>query len=115
MHAHLQKNNSKTKANTLSSSKERNSSFFNNTDYFFSPKSSSAFIQPKLSINKPNDAYEQEADRIANAVVNNPVASSLSIQQKPISQIQRKCKACEEEENKIQKKGDASASTASPQ
>jgi hypothetical protein len=105
----------KTTLTSSFQSKERSHSFFNDTDSFFSPKNPSAFIQPKLSINKPNDAYEQEADRIANAVFNNPIASSLSIQQKPISQIQRKCKECEEEDNKIQRKGDASASTASPQ
>jgi hypothetical protein len=115
MKSHIQKALS-AKTNTTSfSSKNRDHSFFNGDKAFFSSKKSSAFIQPKLSINKPNDVCEQEADRVANAVVNSPAISPLSIQQKPIRQIQRKCKACEEEEHEIQKKGDASASTASPQ
>ena len=63
------------------------------------------FFQPKLSINAPNDIYEQEADAVAEKVV-----QSKSIQQsdtffKPvsISSIQRKCAHCEEEE-KLQRK-----------
>lgn len=59
-----------------------------------------AGIQPKLTINKPGDLYEQEADRVAEKIMhtdsisspNNFFAPSL----KP--SVQRKCAACEEEE-----------------
>lgn len=42
-------------------------------------------IQTKLTVGKPNDKYEQEADRVANQVVSNTA-------------IQRKCSACGQEE-----------------
>src|SRR3954469_22619359 len=35
------------------------------------------FIQTKLEINQPGDAYEQEADRVADAVVGMPEAPSV--------------------------------------
>jgi hypothetical protein len=53
------------------------------------------FFQAKLAINQPNDKYEQEADSIANAVVNNP-ASAPVVQQKNISNIQRQSTTDEE-------------------
>ena len=49
-------------------------------DSLQSKKEEGATIQPKLTIGKPNDQYEQEADRVANKVVNNPTPS---IQTKP--------------------------------
>jgi len=64
----------------------------------------SAFIQPKLSINNPNDSYEQEADSVADKVMR---MEDPGIQLKPlsISPIQRKCAACEEDEKKtVQRK-----------
>lgn len=75
-----------------------------------------AFFQPKLSINQPNDMYEQEADAIAEKVMRtsdsaNPAAPFF----KPaILQVQRKCAGCEEEEREVQRKeignGDINAS-----
>ena len=47
-------------------------------------------IQPKLKIGQPNDRYEQEADQVADQVMKMPVLE--------IPPVQRKCKACEEEE-----------------
>ncbi len=47
-------------------------------------------IQPKLRIGQPNDRYEQEADQVADQVMRMPSSQ--------IAPIQRKCKACEEEE-----------------
>ncbi len=47
-------------------------------------------VQPKLTIGKPNDQYEQEADQVADQVMKMPSSQ--------ITPIQRKCKACEEEE-----------------
>ncbi|MEP6844392.1 MAG: DUF4157 domain-containing protein [Panacibacter sp.] len=62
-----------------------------------------SFIQPKLTINNPNDAYEQEADAVADKVMR---MENPSIQTKPmaISSLQRKCAHCEEEEKKMQRK-----------
>lgn len=93
---------------------------------FFSEDSSSAFIQAKLSVGKPNDKYEQEADAVADHVVqrlngsengktenkSSTSEASGTVQTKPISQtitplVQAKCASCEaEEEKKLQQKGD---------
>ena len=45
-------------------------------------------VQPKLKVNKPGDKYEQEADKMAEKVMQMP--------DKQI--IQRKCAKCDEEE-----------------
>ena len=58
---------------------------------------SSAFFQPKLSIGQPNDAYEKEADSVANAVVNHKPGNAPVVQQKRISSIQRLATPMEEE------------------
>ncbi len=47
-------------------------------------------IQPKLSIGQPNDRFEQEADHVADQV--------LQMDRSQTPTIQRKCAACEEEE-----------------
>jgi hypothetical protein len=76
-------------------------------------------IQAKLSIGQPNDKYEQEADAMADKVVqrlSTPAADpskskpSGDIQAKPLAAaitplVQRKCSTCEHEE-KLQKKED---------
>ena len=68
---------------------------------FFQP-----FIQPKLTINAPGDMYEQEADAIAETIMgmqDQPGGNSFF--QPAISQVQRKCADCEEEEKKeVQRK-----------
>jgi len=48
----------------------------------------SSFFQAKPAINKPGGQYEQEADSVAHAVVNNEPASPV-VQHKKISSIQR--------------------------
>lgn len=53
------------------------------------------FFQPKLSVNQPNDRYEQEADAMADRVMR---------MSQPDSAIQRKCAHCEEEEKQIHRK-----------
>ncbi|MDR9366099.1 MAG: hypothetical protein RI575_12220 [Balneolaceae bacterium] len=85
---------------------------------FFAP----ATIQLKLQIGEPNDKYEKQADRVADAVVQMPHSAEtiqrqameeeemvqaqsleedeLQMQREPIPQ--RKCKACAEES--LQKK-----------
>ena len=59
-------------------------------------KSKATFFQAKLSVNKPGDKYEQEADTVANKVVNNTIAKPL-VQQKQISNIQRLSTSTEDE------------------
>ena len=63
-------------------------------------------IQPKLTINQPNDVYEQQADAVAEKVMQ--MNSNDTVQGKffssSISTIQRKCAHCEEEERKMQRK-----------
>lgn len=49
-----------------------------------------AFFQPKLTVNQPGDKYEQEADAMADQVMR--------------MGLQRKCKHCEEEEKRVQRK-----------
>ncbi|MGN6353650.1 MAG: eCIS core domain-containing protein [Parafilimonas sp.] len=75
------------------------------------------FFQPKLSINQPNDVYEQEADAVADKVMRmpDPSINSNSFFKPAITSIQRKCAHCEEEEKKMQRKemnGDMSAPAA---
>lgn len=74
------------------------------------PASGSFFFQPKLTINEPNDIYEQEADAVADKVMRMPAAGTNQafFRQKPapVSAIQ-KC-ACEEEE-KLQRKEEGQA------
>jgi hypothetical protein len=84
-------------------SNKRNGTFFN------------GLIQPKLTINQPNDVYEQEADAVADSVMRmaDKTSDPLFFQPVPvsISSIQRKCAACEEED-KVRMKSDALASGA---
>src|SRR5687768_1142561 len=63
-------------------------------------------VQPKLSINNPNDIYEQEAEVIADKVMRMPLNKNEAPFFRPItiSSVQRKCAACGEEENKLQRK-----------
>jgi hypothetical protein len=63
------------------------------------------FFQPKLTVNQPNDVYEQEADAMADKVMRMPDAENTKQPFfKPVlTSIQRKCKNCEEEQ-KLQRK-----------
>jgi hypothetical protein len=64
-----------------------------------------AFFQPKLAINPPNDIYEQEADAMAERVVNKPASENNHSFFKPsVVSMQRKCAQCEEEEKNMQRK-----------
>lgn len=70
---------------------------------FFNPA-----IQGKLTVNNPNDKYEQEADTMADKVMR---MEQPFIQAKPliVIPVQRKCAHCEEEEKKVQLKKDINA------
>ncbi len=64
-------------------------------------------IQKKLSIGASNDAYEVEADRVADKVVSMGNAE-VNVAQSKGSLVQRKCSACSQKEE-IQKKSLASS------
>jgi len=70
------------------------------------------FFQPKLSVNQPNDVYEQEADHVAEQVMSMNTTTSSPPFFSPVS-IQRKCAECEEEEKKLQRKETTNNNTAS--
>ncbi|MFT4156072.1 DUF4157 domain-containing protein [Parafilimonas sp.] len=83
------------------------------------------FFQPKLSINQPNDVYEQEADAVADKVMRmpDPSINNSSFFRPAITSMQRKCAHCEEEEKKmhrkeavtyIQRQDEAPAGTTAP-
>ena len=61
------------------------------------------FFQPKLTINNPNDVYEQEADAMADKVMRME-QPGMQLKPLPLTSIQRKCEHCEEEEKKMQRK-----------
>ncbi|MFM9907932.1 MAG: DUF4157 domain-containing protein [Chitinophagaceae bacterium] len=78
--------------------KKEQSSFFNkSTDQTTSKAGKSSFFQAKLSVGQPNDKYEQEADAVANAIVNHQPGNAPVVQQKKISTIQRLATPMEEE------------------
>ncbi len=63
------------------------------------------FLQAKLTVNRPGDRYEQEADRVADAVVEMPEGVSMREGGPDASRVvQRKCTACEEEDEHVQTK-----------
>ncbi len=69
------------------------------------PAKSNAFFQPKLSVNQPNDTYEQQADAMADKVMRMPFTQTGETFFKPhISSIQRKCRQCEDEEKMLHRK-----------
>ncbi len=78
----------------------------NSKTKFIQSAKNKLFFQPKLSINQPNDIYDQEADAMADKVMRMPDPSTgNNLFFKPaITSLQRKCAHCEEEEKKIQRK-----------
>ena len=78
------------------------------TSPFFKP-----VIQPKLSVNQPNDVCEQEADAMADKVMRMPGYSenNHSFFRPVISPVQRKCATCEEEGKQLQRKENHNEST----
>ncbi|MEP6844388.1 MAG: DUF4157 domain-containing protein [Panacibacter sp.] len=74
---------------------------------------SKVFIQPKLTINNPNDQYETEADAVADKVmrmespsIQTKAGNNLFFKPAPIkvNTLQRKCVHCGEDEKKMQRK-----------
>lgn len=61
-----------------------------------------SFFQPKLTINNPDDKYEQEADAMADKVMRMQ-QPGIQLQSLPVTGVQRKCAHCEEDK-KLQRK-----------
>ncbi len=97
----------------FSKSAEKTTPFFNKNIPFV--KGEQGGIQPKLTIGKPNDKYEVEADAMADKVVqrlsdpksNSPLEGSKGdvFNHSGQGAVQTKCATCEEKE-KLQKKED---------
>ena len=66
------------------------------------------FFQPKLSINPPNDVYEQEADAMAEKITGTSDQENTFFRPATNS-IQRKCAECEKEEKQTQQKENATS------
>jgi outer membrane protein OmpA-like peptidoglycan-associated protein len=66
-----------------------------------SAQTRSPAVQTKLTVSQPADAHEQEADRVANAVMRMPAADVQEIpvvsSTRSISTVQRMCSKCDEE------------------
>lgn len=54
-------------------------------------------IQPKLTISRPDDQYEREADRVADEVMRMPDTGGPSTVQRSAVAVQRACASCEDE------------------
>lgn len=79
------------------------------------PAKSKTIAQPKLSINVPGDQYEQEADEMAERVMQRPANENNYRPKTGIigASLQRKCTECEEEEKRrklIMRKAEGSSS-----
>jgi Domain of unknown function (DUF4157)/Lysine-specific metallo-endopeptidase len=86
--------------------------------HFFGARKNRSFFQPKLTVNTPGDAHEQEADRVADQVMRMREGDAPIVQRMPITplgSVQRKCADCEQEEQAQRKEtggGDASGKAA---
>ncbi|WPU91353.1 DUF4157 domain-containing protein [Mucilaginibacter sabulilitoris] len=82
---------------TTNKSQQASNVFFGKKKHlsFFEPT-----LQPKLTVNQPNDIYEQEADNMADHVVgmNDPALKDNAFFKPSLTTVQRKCQHCEEEE-----------------
>ncbi|TVQ05330.1 MAG: DUF4157 domain-containing protein [Balneolaceae bacterium] len=83
-----------------------NKPFFQGKSESEKPFFISTSVQPKIKIGLPNDKYEQQADRVADAVVSSTVPNiqqqSMEVDRKL---VQMKCSGCEEEEKLQMKTG----------
>ncbi|SDP92448.1 protein of unknown function [Mucilaginibacter sp. OK268] len=69
------------------------------------------FFQPKLTVNQPNDVYEQEADNMADRVMRmtGMPQNENAFFKSALTGIQRKCQHCEEEEKTVHRKENSGA------
>ena len=70
------------------------------------------FFQPKRAIGPAHDAFEAEADRVAEAAVRGGNFIPPKLRVGPA--VQRKCAHCEEEETAVQRKGSGDVPAATP-
>ena len=89
---------SKSKRNRTTNKKEDNAdqAFFGKKQDINQGADTPSFFQAKLSVNEPGDSFEQEADSVANSVVNQQ-GQAPAVQQKKISSIQRLSTSKEDE------------------
>jgi hypothetical protein len=80
--------------------------------FFGKPGTGGAFVQPRLRVGPAHDAFEAEADRVAEAAVRGGEFVQPQLRVNP--SFQRKCTRCEEEEKLLQRKdtGEVSAATS---
>jgi hypothetical protein len=65
-------------------------------------------IQAKLQVSQPGDPQEREADRVADDVMRMPEpVATLTAASGGVGTLQRKCAACEEESDHVQRKTDS--------
>jgi len=73
-------------------------------------------VQPKLSVSAPNDPFEREADTVADQVMRVPdrpsAAEQLALSPASASRAQRKCSACEVEDEQLRRKESGMAADA---
>jgi hypothetical protein len=99
--------------------KEEGQGFFKSgshgTPFFSKALAHPGAIQAKLSVGAPNDVYEKEADSMADKVVQRvqkkPIFESEG--EDPVGAVQRKCAACEQEEQ-LQTKPDSGSQPTAP-
>jgi hypothetical protein len=69
----------------------------------------SGLIQAKLAVSQPGDPDEREADQVAERVMRMPAPRISSFTTAPV--LHRKCSTCEEEEQKLARKGTGESAT----
>ncbi|NOW93890.1 DUF4157 domain-containing protein [Mucilaginibacter sp. SG564] len=81
------------------SKEKQNTEPVKSNSHHITSKAASFFFQPKLTINQPNDVYEQEADAMADKVMPMAIPNhNQNVFFKPVGDsIQRQCQHCEEE------------------
>ena len=67
--------------------------------FFGKPGGGGAFVQPKRTVGPAHDAFEREADRVAEAAVRGGGFVQPKLRVNPV--LQRKCARCEEEEKSV--------------
>lgn len=70
-------------------------------------------VQARLHVGQPNDPYEREADAIAERIVGMSSSTPTPTPTPTPTAIQRKCSACEREDELLQRDGDAPAPSES--
>jgi|GEM_PF-3102063 len=85
--------------NPRSQEKADQEGFFSKKHDMEQDAKSDSFFQAKLAINKPGDKFEQEADAVANSVVNQS-AKGAAVKQKDIGTVQRVTSPDKEKERK---------------